>query len=160
MAQRFRREDRSTILLHGRASRSAGSLKKYVSISGHLRWSKPREIKHNCWEILFLAYWWVPCILQPRTAFGKGLEMSFEMMLFIAAASSQLIVDGGVVFVGYTTILYPTAIDGNSAQFHLVASDERQINPYMQTYGSERVLTRDAAQFTKMRCFLGWCTNA
>lgn len=66
-----------------------GSLKKYVSISCHLSWSKPREIEHNCWEMLFRAYWLVPCILQPLSEFGKGLEMSFELMIFLALLRSN-----------------------------------------------------------------------
>lgn len=94
-----------------------GLLKKYVSISRHLSWSKPREIEHKCWEMLFRAYWLMPCILQPRTGFGKSLEMSFELMIFLAAVSFQLIVDGGVVFVGYSTILYPTVTNGTRLSF-------------------------------------------
>lgn len=85
--------------------------------------------------------------------------MSFGLMLSLAAAEFQLVVDGGVVFIGYRTILFPTAIHGDSAQFHLLTASEGQINPYMQEYGS-RILTEDATQFEKKRCFLGWCTNA
>jgi hypothetical protein len=37
--------------------------------------------------------------------------------------------------------------------------DKGQINPNIQMYG-RRVLTEDAAQFRRLRCFLGWYTNA
>lgn len=65
----------------------------------------------------------------------------------------------GVVFIGYSTLLFPTGILKKSAQFHLLTSNERQINPYIQGYKS-RVLTNDISQFKKMRCFLGWGTHA
>ncbi|GFG18503.1 hypothetical protein IFM61392_10584 [Aspergillus lentulus] len=133
--------------------------KKALSISGHLSLGPSPEIDHCCWKELFQSCTLVISNLKPRIGFGKGLEMSFDLMLSLAAAEFQLIVDGGVVFIGYRTILFPTAVHGDSAQFHLLTASEGQINPYKQNYGS-RILTEDATQFEKKRCFLGWCTNA
>jgi hypothetical protein len=133
--------------------------KKALTISGHLHLSPSPEIDHCCWEELFQSCTLVLSNLKPRIGFGKGMEMSFDLMLSLAAAEFQLVVDGGVVFIGYRTILFPTALYGDCAQFHLLTASEGQINPYMQKYGS-RILTEDATQFEKKRCFLGWCTNA
>jgi hypothetical protein len=133
--------------------------KKILRISGHLGSTPLPEIKHNCWEKLFKSYTLVPSKLEPRSEFGKGLEMSFDLMIFLAAAEFQPIVNGGIVFIGYCTLLFPTAIHGNSAQFHLLTTDKGQINPYLQDYES-RILAENSTQFTKMRCFLGWCADA
>lgn len=88
--------------------------------------------------------------------FGKGLELSFNMMISLAAAEFQININGGLVFVGYQTVLVPTEIQKNFAQFHLITSTEGQINPYALDFG-ERVITDDPFQFKRMRCFLGWC---
>jgi hypothetical protein len=114
---------------------------------------------HNCWHHLFQS-----CIVADSTLlsyrdFGKGLETTFDLMVSLAAVEFYLVIEGGVVFIGYQTVLFPTAIQGDCAQFHSVTSDNRQINPYMLDLG-ERVLTADPSQFKTMRCFLGWCEAA
>jgi hypothetical protein len=116
-------------------------------------------MKYGCWEALFQSCTLVACSLKPRLGFGKGLELSFDLMISLAAAEFHLIVAGGVVFIGYRTVLFPTAVYGDCAQFHLITTNDGQINPYTLEYGS-RMLTENATQFKKMRCFLGWCTNA
>ncbi|KAL3466886.1 hypothetical protein BJX64DRAFT_284037 [Aspergillus heterothallicus] len=141
---------------------SLSRLTKGLQITGHLRPTILSKTDSSCWEKLFQSYTMVSSKLKPRVGFGKGLEMSFNLMISLAACEFQLIVEGGVVFVGYRTLLYPTAISGNSVQFHLLTLDQGvqgQINPYLQEYGT-RVLTLDSEQFAKMRCFLGWCTDA
>ncbi|KAL4886825.1 hypothetical protein BJY04DRAFT_42324 [Aspergillus karnatakaensis] len=115
--------------------------------------------EHTCWRNLFRSCTLVSTSLEQRTRFGKGLEMPFDILLSMAAVEFQLIVENGIVFVGYHTIHYPTAIDWNCAQFHLLTNEEGQINPYLQVYGS-RILTGDANQFKRKRCFLGWCADA
>ncbi|KAL4902361.1 hypothetical protein BDW74DRAFT_63097 [Aspergillus multicolor] len=85
--------------------------------------------------------------------------MPFDLMMSLAAAEFQVAVDDSIVFLGYRTVLYPTAIHENSVQFHLLTGDKGQINPYLQNYGTS-LLIKNAAQFTKMRYFLGWTTNA
>jgi hypothetical protein len=135
------------------------SSKKTLRISGHIGSTPLPEIEHSCWEKLFTSYMLVPSKLEPRSEFGKGLEVSFDLMIFLAAAEFQPIVNGGIVFIGYRTLLFPTAIHENSAQFHLLATEKGQINPYLQEYGS-RIMTENTSQFTKMRCFLGWCEDA
>ena len=133
--------------------------KRLLRISSHLVTTRLPEMKYGCWEALFQSCTLVSCSLKPRLGFGKGLELSFDLMISLAAAEFHLIVAGGVVFIGYRTVLFPTAVYGDCAQFHLITTNNGQINPYTLEYGS-RMLTENAAQFKKMRCFLGWCTNA
>jgi hypothetical protein len=103
--------------------------------------------------------------------------MTFDLMVSMAAVEYPVIVDGGVVFLGYDTVLVPTAVSkkGDAAQFHLIthpgtqyagnghdrmASGTRgQLNPYKVDLG-KRMNTTDAQQFRSMRCFLGWCEVA
>lgn len=80
-------------------------------------------------------------------------------MISFAATEFHLIVEGSVVFVGYHTVLFPIAVHDNCAQFHLLTTEDNQINPYTLDYGS-MMMTKDAWQFMDMRCFLGWCTVA
>jgi hypothetical protein len=91
----------------------------------------------------------------------KGLETDFEMMVLMAAVEYPVLVDGGVVFVGYETVVVPIEVDGSTAQFHLLTNDnaEGQINPYKMDLGP-RLITEDFRQFQDKRCFLGWCELA
>lgn len=104
--------------------------------------------------------------------FGHGLEMSFDLMVSLAAVEYPLVIDGGVVLIGYESAIVPTAVSdqGNAAQFHLIMgadgddNDEGRntmFNPYKAGLGRcDRFLTRDLEQFRSMRCFLGWCASA
>jgi hypothetical protein len=56
--------------------------------------------------------------------------MSFDLMISLAAAEFHLPIAGGVVFFGYRTVLFPTALNGDSAQFHLLTTNDGQVNPY------------------------------
>ncbi|KAF2246401.1 hypothetical protein BU26DRAFT_44873 [Trematosphaeria pertusa] len=114
---------------------------------------------HNCWHDLFRSCIVADSALPRYRDFGKGLEIPFDLMVSLAAVEFYLIIDGGVVFIGYQTVLFPTAIQGDCAQFHSITSNNGQINPYALDLG-ERVLTEDPSQFKAMRCFLGWCEAA
>ncbi|CAI7661292.1 unnamed protein product [Penicillium pancosmium] len=135
--------------------------KQNLLISSRLRSTVLSQRNKYCWEKLFAHMTLATARLSPRIGLrlGKGLEIPFDLMLSLSAAEIALKIEGGVVFIGYSTLLFPTAIHGNSAQFHLLTSSEGQINPYIQKYKS-RALTTDVSQFKKMRCFLGWCTHA
>lgn len=92
---------------------------------------------------------------------GKGLELSFPLMIALTALEFPIFVDGGVVFAGYSTALVPIQVEGNVAQFHLITNKESkgQINPHTFDLGP-RLKTNDFQQFRSMRCFLGWCEVA
>jgi hypothetical protein len=137
----------STIELH--------ALRPFVS----LKTSSLPDFEHNCWLSLFDA-----CVIADfpsasRHKFGKGLELSFDLMIALAASEISLNINGGLVFVGYQTVLYPVATDGNCAQFHLITITEGQINPYTLDL-QNGLLTDDLFQFKTMRCFVGWCEVA
>ena len=133
--------------------------KRLLRISSHLGTSRSPEMKYHCWEALFQSCTVAVCSLKPRLGFGKGLELSFDMMISLAAAEFHLVIAGGIVFIGYRTVLFPTAVYGDCVQFHLITTNNGQINPYILEYGS-RMLTENATQFKNMRCFLGWCSSA
>jgi hypothetical protein len=116
-------------------------------------------IKHNCWLSLFDSCVVVQSPLTPRDGFGEGLETSFDLMVSLAASEFCLEINGKLVFLGYQTVLYPVAIDGDCAQFHLVTIAQGQINPY--TLDLKNGLPEDdCSQFKTMRCFVGWCEVA
>jgi hypothetical protein len=124
-----------------------------------LKTSSLPEFEHNCWLSLFDACVVVDLPLASHEGFGKGLELSFDLMIALAAAEICLNIDGGLVFVGYQTVLYPVATDGNCAQFHLVTIKGGQINPYTLDL-QNGLRTDNSFQFKKMRCFVGWCEVA
>jgi hypothetical protein len=124
--------------------------------------SEPLQgIQNNCWQKLFRSCF----VLEEEDVFeclepvGKGLEMSFDVMVCLAAAEYPVAIEGGLVLVGYHTVLAPTHIDKNYVQFHLEVNDEQQINPFDLDYG-RRVQVLDYMQFKSMRCFVGWCESA
>ena len=45
-------------------------------------------------------------------------------MLSLAAVEYHLVLDGGVVFVGYQTLLFSTQILDGIAQFHVIVNRE------------------------------------
>ncbi|OAP65508.1 hypothetical protein AYL99_01480 [Fonsecaea erecta] len=134
----------------------------------HIKNSPLPAHEHDCWRLLFTG-----CVVSvfdaapsgrllgrpSRQDVGKGLKLPFDLMISLAAVECQLIINGGVVFVGYQTVLFPTAISENDAQFHAIVSDGGQINPYTLDFPN-RLLIQDASQFTGMQCFLGWCEAA
>ncbi|KAK0616786.1 hypothetical protein B0T14DRAFT_497945 [Immersiella caudata] len=104
--------------------------------------------------------------------FGRGLEIPFDLMICLAAVELPLVIDGGVVFVGYETILVPTAIseDRTTVQFHVIARPKSvepveeghgQINPYLMDLGTRlRGRSMKTEWLRSRRCFLGWRTEA
>lgn len=117
------------------------------------------DIEHSCWLSLFDSCIIVSSPLIPHDGFGKGLEISFDLMLALAAASHCLKINDSLVFVGYQTVLYPVATYGESAQFHLVTISQGQINPY--TLDLKNALPADdTSQFKTKKCFVGWCEVA
>ncbi|KAI3319500.1 hypothetical protein HD806DRAFT_525486 [Xylariaceae sp. AK1471] len=132
----------------------------------------PSEMmQHRCWQRLFDMGSSILVNMEQRylenfehdgsvnSRNGKGLEVPFQMMITLAAVEFPLIVDGGIIFIGYETVLVPVSIKDDVAQFHLFTSDNGQINPYTMDLGT-RLKTEDFQQFPGFRCFLGWCQFA
>jgi hypothetical protein len=133
-------------------------------IYGRLTFAPASDIRPSCWQALFksctLVQYKPPPQRNLEKGFGKGLRASFDLLLSLAAIESFCTIEEGIIFVGYRTIIYPTAIDRDtgSAQLHLLTCNVGQIDPYQLKYES-RLLTEHWRQFKKMQCFLGWCTN-
>jgi hypothetical protein len=117
------------------------------------------DSEYTCWRSLFDSCIVVDSPLYMQNDFGHGLETSFDLMISLAAAEFSLLVDGGVVFTGYQTVLYPITIREDCAQFHLIVSSSGPINPYSAELPG-RMLVEDPSTFKAMRCFIGWCSQA
>ncbi|OAL51264.1 hypothetical protein IQ07DRAFT_416851 [Pyrenochaeta sp. DS3sAY3a] len=117
------------------------------------------KIQNDCWLPLFHSCMVIDTSLRTWRGHVKGIELSFDLMIELVAAESCLSIGGGIVFVGYQTVLYPVSTDENCAQFHLIMDPDKQINPYTICYG-KRIYTDDSFQFKTMRCFVGWCEDA
>lgn len=119
------------------------------------------ELEHNCWQQLFRSCFVLEeeGISECLGPLGKGLEMSFDLMVSLAAAEYPVKVQDRVVLVGYHTVLVPTQLEADYIQFHLEVDEQKQINPFNLNYG-ERPRVTDYMRFKSMRCFVGWCETA
>lgn len=120
------------------------------------------KLGHNCWQQLFESCF----VLEEEEELseylgplGKGLEMSFDLMVSLAATEYPVQVNHTVVLVGYHTVLVPTRLEANYVQFHLQVDKKQQINPFNLNYG-ERLQVTDYTRFKSLRCFIGWCEAA
>ncbi len=123
-------------------------------------------LKENCWLPLFesgvIAKRSRPEIpnLEKGDCF-HGLEVSFNLMVQLSAVEIPVLIDGGVILVGYQTALVPTRIAGSSIQWHLETESESRLNPFkLQSTRSNWVKRTDWKSFKDLRCFIGWCRSA
>jgi hypothetical protein len=135
------------------------TVKDSNKIHGSLTRVPTSDMGPSCWQDLFQCCTLLQYKSHPEEKPGKGLEASFDLLLSLAAIEFCCIVDGGVIFLGYRTLIYPTANEDDHAQFHLITCDEGQINPYQLEY-QNRLLEQDWQQFQTKRCYLGWCDIA
>lgn len=90
-----------------------------------------------------------------------GLEVSFDLMVQLSGVEILVLIDGGVILVGYQTALVPTRIAVSSIQWHLETASESRLNPFkLQSTGSNWVKITDWKSFKDLRCFIGWCRSA
>lgn len=116
-------------------------------------------MKYDCWQPLFKSCFAVEHKTphQDDKPLGRGLELSFDMMMAITAVEYPMIVHGGLVFVGYHTVVIPTKIHANYVQFHLDTNATEQINPYNLSYGQRALCGIEMIEnFKTVRCFIGW----
>jgi hypothetical protein len=103
-------------------------------------------LESSCWQDLFESCTLVHCNPVPQHNFGKGTEASLILFLSLVAVKFYCIIDGGVVFVGYRMLIYPTAVENDCAQFHLLTCNLGQIDPYKAGY-EEILLKEDSNRF-------------
>lgn len=132
-----------------------------ISIVSRLNKSSLRKTSHDCWLDLFQSGWVMHSDKPYKSdkSFGKGLEMSFEQMTALACTEYPVLVNDGVVLLGYQTLLVPTEITADYVQFHLEVNHTGQMNPFSMNYGP-RALTIDHLAFKELRCYVGWCEAA
>jgi hypothetical protein len=116
------------------------------------------ELATSCWQQLFRSSYIVEVdqLSLTRPSQAKGLEVSFDLMMTLAAIESVVEIHGGIVFVGYHTVLFAEEVQESWAQFHLETEKEAQINPFAFKYG-KNATTADYTKYKSLRCFLGWC---
>lgn len=92
---------------------------------------------------------------------GQGLELSFSLMLALAATTNVLPVDRGVLFFGYRTVIIPKRIceEHDYVQYHLEVAVTGQIDPIAKAEGRVAPIA-NPAKLLEMRCFLGWTAFA
>lgn len=155
-----------------------------------------QSINHGCWQSLFencniiqlspsalnwksmhqtlhLAEGKSGYIRPSPKGFGRGLEMSFDLMVAMATVEYPFVINGGVILIGCQTALIPIEVNeqGDAVQFHVsttagneyneswddMESDSGIFNPHkLLDPTMDRLLTQDFKQFRSMRCFLGW----
>lgn len=129
----------------------------------HMEINRTTRTPHTnrcCWKPLFTSCNITCTRYFQLHDFGTGLEISFDLLMSLAAIEFSVVIDEGIVFVGYQTAIIPTKMGENWVQFHLYTNDNGQINPY-QIQFEHRLRTGHGTQsFRTMRCFLGWCEVA
>lgn len=137
------------------------SSKSGICLDFSLSTEPMQELEHNCWQQLFHSCF----VLEEKElsryhgTVGKGLEMSFDLMVSLAATEYPVIVKDTVFLTGYRTVLVPTQLEADYVQFHLEVNERQQINPFNLKSG-ERAPVTDYTQFKSKRCFVGWCETA
>ena len=119
----------------------------------------------NCWQLLLDTAIISSRCPRTRPPGFKGLEVSLELMIEMAAIDAVVQVDEGVVLIGYRTALIPIKSKGNCIQFHLEVSACGPINPYeleclREDSGQFIMYEKNVRNFKNMRCFVGWCNSA
>jgi hypothetical protein len=119
------------------------------------------SLKYNCWQKL-LDRGVVANSQKYDHSYkvsGKGLEVSFDLLVALSSADYPFLVGETIVLLGYRTALIPIEIHENFVQYHLETSDSVQINPHHLNL-EEAAHVIDIAILRERRCFLGWCNEA
>jgi hypothetical protein len=121
--------------------------------------------ENSCWQPLFNSGVIAMRSSQQKSyqsngALSKGLELPFDLMVLLACVELPVLVDKGVILMGYRTALVPVRKSGDSIQWHLETSPV-QINPYsLRSTQQEWFKTSNWNYFKDKRCFVGWCSSA
>ncbi len=117
---------------------------------------------NTCWSALFDS---AVIVLEPSTrpVWGWTLELTFENMVQLAAVEYPVLVDNGIVLMGYSTALIPVGKNvDQSIVWHLeVALHDSQLNiSELRVTRGSWLKTHDFAELRSHRNLLGWCGNA
>jgi hypothetical protein len=119
---------------------------------------------HTCWFALFKS---AVIAVEPgvdlvHLNYDMWLWASFEMMLTITAVEYPVMVDSGLILMGYSTALVPMKDIKDFIVWHLeVAKDDRQLTVAELVATKAKWLKRDDLnQLRHSQALLGWCPNA
>lgn len=95
-----------------------------------------------------------------------GLEISFDMMVHLSGVENVYNIDGGYIFVGFSTALVPTSYHEatNSVQWHFEEANGKS-GELLRPCSLPSVLgawykTQDVNSLRKSKCFVGWFARA
>lgn len=139
---------------------SGNEVQQFRLIMQHnLHSSRITGFKDSCWRPL------LECGVIADTQFSepreeyRGLELSFDLMIAMAAVELSVPVKDGIALIGYQTALVPIEVGTDCVQFHLEVNQANQINPHELEH-VPAVGFRDCNEFRNKRCFIGWCEDA
>ncbi|KAH8700727.1 hypothetical protein BGW36DRAFT_374858 [Talaromyces proteolyticus] len=116
-----------------------------------------------CWFKLFNNA--VIVVMPGESTFPSGwlLELSFGALLQLAAVEYPVVIDSGIVLMGYSTALIPVDINPNGQViWHLeVASENRQLRrSELQATQGSWLQKQTLEELNTETALLGWCTSA
>lgn len=83
---------------------------RYILGKGSSLDSEPLvDLENNCWQLLLDSRIVVDFgrKTKSRSLVGKGIQLAFDLMATLAAAEFSMVIDKGIIFVGYQTALIP-----------------------------------------------------
>ncbi|KAL1614376.1 hypothetical protein SLS54_009803 [Diplodia seriata] len=97
----------------------------------------------------------------PSRETGRGLEMSFDIMVILGRILYPMEYLNGMVLKGRSTILVPISREGDSVQWHLLSSRNGTISMDDIPRGKVTALEHvNIDELSKLRTFVGFCENA
>jgi hypothetical protein len=120
----------------------------------------------SCWHSLFVRMVIAKGNFGRARRFGYGLEIDFSIMVHLAAVIHPVKYNGGIVLLGYSTLLFPTKHhEDGSYQWHLETSRDCQIKLSTMNKKEWFKINEDIAErelnnsvnLAGTKAFLGWC---
>lgn len=116
-----------------------------------------------CWQKLFGSI--LIASRDPRSwKPSRGLEIDFNLMVRLAAVEYPVLVNSGLVLMGYSTALVPIQeTEDDMIIWHLeIAENENQlkISDLEATKEEKWLMTQDFEYLQSKKAILGWCSKA
>lgn len=118
----------------------------------------------SCWTGLFRSG--IVAYHSCERLWGAGLEISFDTMIHLSGVENVYSIDEGLIFVGFSTALVPTAYDETtrSIQWHFEeangVSGELLRPRSLDSIRGGWYKTQDVNMLRKSKCFVGWFARA
>ncbi|MCJ1455122.1 hypothetical protein MMC28_005476 [Mycoblastus sanguinarius] len=89
---------------------------------------------------------------------NEGIELPFSTMVSLARVIYPVEYDGGIVLQGFSSLLFPSALDFDSVQWHYISNkDSHSQLPTSVVADLPRVKGVDLEHLMRPRTFLGYC---